>query len=70
MPNQEAQIKGSSMHDGAVKNLRDTAIDRQLAALNQSLASAALDDAATLDLLQKKAHLNHVKQQPLAALHS
>ena len=26
--------------------------------------------AATLDVLQKKAHLNHVKQQPLAALHS
>ena len=70
LPNPEALLKGSPTRDGVVKNLRDTAIDRQLAALNQRLAAAALDDAATLDLLQKKAHLNQLKQQPLAALHS
>ena len=67
LPDSEALLKGSSTRDGVVKNLRDTHIDRQLAALNQRLASGALDDATTLDLLQKKAQLNKLKQQPLAA---
>ena len=66
MPNKEAQIKGSAEHDGAVKNLRDNHIDRQLAALNQRFASVALDDAAALDLLKNEhARLNQLKQQPL-----
>jgi hypothetical protein len=65
LPNPEAVLKGSPTRGGVVKNLRDNYIDRQLAALNQRFASAALDDAATLDLLQKKAQLNKLKQQPL-----
>jgi DNA primase len=66
LPNPEAWLKGSPTRGGVVKNLRDSYIDRQLAALNLRFASAALDDAATLDLLQKKARLNQLKQQPLA----
>ena len=57
LPNPEALLKGSPTRDGVVKNLRDTAIDRQLAALNQSLASAALDDAATPGSPAKKSAL-------------
>ncbi|HXR05944.1 MAG TPA: toprim domain-containing protein, partial [Candidatus Acidoferrum sp.] len=68
LPDPEVLLKGSSTRDGVVKNLRDTFIDRQLAALNQRLESGALDDAATLDLLQKKAQLNQLKQQPLVPL--
>ena len=67
LPNPEAWLKGSPTRGGVVKNLRDNCIDRQLAALNLRFASAALDDAATLDLLQKKARLNQLEQQPLAA---
>jgi DNA primase len=67
MPNPEAQLKGSPTRGGVVKNLRDSFIDRQLAALNQRFESGKLDDAATLDVLQKKARLNQLKQQPLAA---
>lgn len=66
LPNPEAWLKGSPTRGGVVKNLRDNYIDRQLAALNQRLASAASDDAATLDLLQQKARFNQLKQQPLA----
>jgi len=66
LPNPEAWLKGSPTRGGVVKNLRDNYIDRQLAALNQRLASAAADDAATLDLLQQKARFNQLKQQPLA----
>ncbi len=67
LPDPETLLKGSSTRDGVVKNLRDNYIDRQLAALNQRLASGQLDDAATVELLQKKAQLNKLKQQPLAA---
>jgi DNA primase len=70
LPNPEAWLKGSATRGGVVKNLRDNYIDRQLAALNQRVASAALDEAATLDLLQKKARLNQLKQQPLTPLHA
>ena len=70
LPNPEDSLKGSPTRGGVVRNLRDDYITRQLAALNQRLASTALDDAAVLDLQQKKAQLNHLKQQPLAALHS
>jgi len=66
LPNPEAWLRGSPTRGGVVKNLRDNYIDRQLAALNQRLASAASDDAATLDLLQRKARFNQLKQQPLA----
>ena len=67
LPDPETLLKGSSTRNGVVKNLRDNYIDRQLAALNQRLASGQLDDAATVELLQKKAQLNKLKQQPLAA---
>jgi DNA primase len=67
LPDPETLLKGSATRDGVVKNLRDNYIDRQLAALNQRLASGELDDAATVELLQKKAQLNILKQQPLAA---
>jgi DNA primase len=66
LPDPEALLKGSSTRDGVVKNLRDTFIDRQLAAINRRFESGALDDAATVELLQKKAQLNKLKQQPLA----
>ncbi len=67
MRNPEESVRGSPTRDGVVKNLRDNYIDRQLAALNQRFESGKLDDATTLDLLQKKARLNQLKQQPLAA---
>jgi hypothetical protein len=66
LPNPETWLKGSPTRGGVVKNLRDNYIDRQLAALNQRFGSAGLDEAATLDLLQKKARFNQLKQQPLA----
>jgi len=70
LPNPEAWLKGSATRGGVVKNLRDNYIDRQLAALNQRVASSAPDDASTLDLLQEKARLNQLKQQPLAPRHA
>lgn len=50
-----------------VKNLRDSYIDRQLAALNQRLESPDLPEAGMVELLQKKAQLNQLKRQPLSA---
>jgi DNA primase len=67
LPEPEALLKGSSTRDGVVKNLRDTFIVRQLAAIIQRIESGELDDAARDELLQKKAHLNRLKQQPLTA---
>ncbi|MGD1085847.1 MAG: DNA primase [Verrucomicrobiota bacterium] len=66
LPNPESEMKGSPTRAGAVKNLRDSHIDRQLAALNQRLESPDLNDAGTLDLLREKSRLNQLKQQPLA----
>ena len=66
LPNPEAWLKGSPTRGGVVKNVRDGYIDRQLSALNQRLAAGGLDDAATLQLLEQKARLNQLKQQPLS----
>jgi DNA primase len=68
LPDPETLLKGSSTRDGVVKNLRDTFIVRQLTAIIQRIESGELDDAARDELLQKKAQLNRLKQQPLAPL--
>ena len=67
LPNPESWLKGSPTRGGVVKNLRDSYIDRQLAALNQRLESPDLPEAGAVELLQKKAQLNQLKQQPLSA---
>ena len=66
LPDPETEIKGSPTRHGAVKNLRDKYIERQLAALRQHFESPELSDTETRELQEKQRRLNQLKQQPLA----
>jgi DNA primase len=66
LPDPETEIKGSPTRHGAVKNLRDKYIERQLAALRQRFESPELSDTETRELQEKQRRLNQLKQQPLA----
>jgi DNA primase len=66
LPNPEMEMRGTPTRRGAVQNLRNEYIARQLASLHQRLESLELTDAAKEDLLRIKGQLNRLKQQPLS----
>ena len=64
-PASEATLKGTPGKPGLVQTLRDKYIDRQAAALQQSLADPNLDEAAKLAALTRLPQLRQYKRQPL-----
>jgi DNA primase len=63
----EANLKGSTERDGAIKILRDKHIMRELAALSRSLAAPELSEEEQSRLLARKTHLHRLKNAPLTA---
>jgi DNA primase len=61
----ETIIKGSPTRPGTIKLLRDKHIDRQLALLNQRLATPDLSEDETRDLCVQLDQLRRLKRQPL-----
>jgi DNA primase len=66
LPNPETEMRGTPTRQGAVQNLRNEYIVRQLSMLHQRLESPDLTDTAKEHLLRMKSQLNRLKQQPLA----
>lgn len=62
----EAVLKGSAGRVGAVKNLRDKFIDRELLRLTQKLADTALPPDDQVAFVQQMQSLRILKRQPLA----
>jgi hypothetical protein len=63
----EANLKGVTGRDGAIKILRDKHLDRRLAALNRRLAAPDLPEAEQAEVLAETLRLRQLKRQPLAA---
>ncbi len=62
----EAVLRGSPAREGALKNLRDKFIDRELARLSQQLAVPQPDSGAEASILSSMQSLRLLKRQPLA----
>jgi DNA primase len=63
----EANLKGSSERDGAIKILRDKSIMRELASITRNLSAPDLPEADQVRLLSRKAALHRLKKSPLTA---
>ena len=64
----EAILKGTGTKVGVVQMLRDKYNERQLAAINQRLMQPDLGEQEAVELMQQKAALRQIKQQPLVPL--
>jgi hypothetical protein len=61
----EGVLKGTTMREGAIKNLRNDFITAQLAKLNQHLALPELNDTERLKTLKQIQELRVLKKSPL-----